>query len=407
MCVPKRICIYNYNKPTITKYSMTEAQYFLLCEKYLQGLCTPKEIILLDAYQRDNELDKIDISDEDKSRIGEVLKNRIHESMNTSVRKPFYIGLWSWKTAAAIAAILLVTVYFAKNRFESEKLKTSLLAINKKSAQVNDILPGSINAVLTLSNGESITLDGSKNGVISKHGNTEISKSGNGLIVSANQSGKNLNNEILNKITIPRGGKYDVTLPDGTRVWLNSSSSLSFPTSFVGKEREVLLTGEAYFEVAKNKNKPFIVNVAGKQEVEVLGTHFNITAFDDDRDINTTLLEGSVKVKYNDTDVLIKPGQMAVNNFQKKLRVVDADIEEVMAWKNDMFIFNNENIASIMKKISRWYNVDVEFKGNTSGINFDGNYSRSKGLKSLLKNIELTDQVHFVIVERRITVIAK
>jgi transmembrane sensor len=152
---------------------------------------------------------------------------------------------------------------------------------------------------------------------------------------------------------------------------------------------------------------PFKIDVNGKQVVEVLGTHFNITAYADDEAITTTLLEGSVKVNYKNKATLIKPGQMAVNTLGNAVMVKQANIDEVMAWKNDSFIFNNENITSIMKKISRWYDVDVIYKGDMSRINFDGNYSRSKGLASLLKNIELVDKVRFVTEERRITVIAK
>jgi transmembrane sensor len=171
-----------------------------------------------------------------------------------------------------------------------------------------------------------------------------ISKSGNGLTIKNNSKGDaTLTANTLNTITIPRGGKYDITLPDGTKVWLNSSSSLIFPSAFTGSERKVTLTGEAYFEVAKNKNMPFKINVNNKQVVEVLGTHFNISAYTDERSITTTLLEGSVKVNYQNKSILIKPGQMAVNNLTTDITVEPADIDEVMAWKNGMFMFNNDN----------------------------------------------------------------
>lgn len=385
---------------------MTENEYLSLCEKYLRGACTLQEEHMLFAYQDAQGLPGLSLSEEDEKRLGKTLKERIHNSINGQlpVKKPIWIKRLKWQAAAAIAASVLLFIYFGTDLFSSAKIKENTILAKKQEISKKDILPGSTNAILTLSNGARIKLDGIGNGIISRHGNADISKSGNGLVVSA--TGKNLNN-VLNKITIPRGGKYNITLPDGTRVWLNSSSSLSFPTAFTGKERKVILTGEAYFEVTKNKEMPFKVDVEGKQEVEVLGTHFNITAFAEDKNIMTTLLEGSVKINYKKSSTLIKPGQMAVNNLQNNLKVVPADVEEVMAWKNDMFIFNNENISSIMKKISRWYDVDVEYKGDVSGINFDGNYSRSKGLKSLLKNIELTDKVRFVTEERRITVIVK
>jgi len=385
---------------------MTEDQYLSLCEKYFRGACTLQEEHMLAAYQEEQGLSDLRITKEEEERLGKILRERVSNSIKTgsTTDNPPRIRMFKWQLAAAIAAALLVFVYLGTIFFKTEKPKGSVNFAKKKEIKVKDFLPGSVNAVLTLSNGESIKLDSSRNGIIGRNGNANISKSGNGLVISAD--GKNLNN-ILNKITVPRGGKYDITLSDGTRVWLNSSSSLSFPTAFIGKERKVLLTGEAYFEVAKNKEMPFKVNVGGKQEVEVLGTHFNITAFAEEQNITTTLLEGAVKISYNKTSTLIKPGQMAVNTMQQKLKVLPADLEEVMAWKNDMFIFNNENIVSIMKKISRWYDVDVEYKGDVSGVNFDGNYSRSKGLKSLLRNIELTDKVRFITEERRVTVIVR
>ncbi|MDY0906398.1 FecR family protein [Pedobacter sp. CFBP9032] len=386
---------------------MTETQYLNFCEKYLKGLCSPEEENMLDAYQKENGLFDLNLSGDEVRRLRETLSSRLTQSMQAQHGKKFNVVWLNWKIIAPIAAVLLVTIYLAVHQFSSYKQKPVLTAKVKPLNEVKDIIAGSANAVLTLSTGESIKLDGSKNGLINTGNSTSISKSGNGLVVSALGKDSPANNELLNKITIPRGGKYNITLPDGTRVWLNSSSSLSFPNTFEGPDRKVMLTGEAYFEVASNKQKPFKVNVAGKQEVEVLGTHFNISAFEEDQNITTTLLEGAVKVNTSKFQTLIKPGEMAVNNLKTKPRIVQADLDEVMAWKNDMFIFNNENITSIMKKISRWYDVDVTYEGDMTTLNFEGNYSRSKGLKSLLKNISLTDKVRFVMAERRITVIAK
>ncbi|MFW0718284.1 FecR family protein [Pedobacter sp. N23S346] len=386
---------------------MTETQYFDLCEKYLKGLCSPEEENMLHTYQRENGLLDLTLSAAEVQRLHETLSNRLNQSIRAQNGKKFNLVWLNWKIVAPIAAVLLLTIYLAVHLFQSDKQKPVLSAKAKPLNEVKDIVAGSANAVLTLSTGESIKLDGSKNGIINNEGSASISKSGNGLVVSARGKSNQPSNELLNKITIPRGGKYDITLPDGTRVWLNSSSSLSFPNTFEGPDRKVMLTGEAYFEVASNKQKPFKVNVDGKQEVEVLGTHFNISSFEEDQNITTTLLEGAVKVNTSKFQTLIKPGEMAINNLKTKPRIVQADLDEVMAWKNDMFIFHNENISSIMKKISRWYDVDVTYEGDMTALNFEGNYSRSKGLKSLLKNISLTDKVRFVMVERRITVIAK
>jgi transmembrane sensor len=194
-----------------------------------------------------------------------------------------------------------------------------------------------------------------------------------------------------------------VVLPDGTHVWLNSASSLSYPVEFAGNERRVKLTGEAYFEVAKNKDKPFYVN-SNNVQVRVLGTHFNISAYNDDDELKATLLEGSVQVSKNNSQSLLKPGQQAViNNGADMIRVSQANINEVMAWKNGYFIFNDDNIATILKKVSRWYDVDVEQRGNFEGQHFGGTFYRTKGIDELLKNLEKIGKVHFKITGRRVT----
>ncbi|WP_184541952.1 FecR family protein [Mucilaginibacter sp. FT3.2] len=385
---------------------MTEDQYLSLCEKYLRGDCTPEEEILIKEYQHDAGLTNahlVNFDNTEKERLRGLLYDKLQTSLRERQTPVVKMHRWFYVAAASVLLFISVGVYFANNN----KGKITPPVAQNNNAAKNDIQPGSNKAVLTLANGHAITLDDAQNGVLSKQGNAAISKSGNGIVINNNGDKNQIADNSLNTITIPRGGKYNITLPDGTKVWLNSSSALIFPNEFTGTERKVTVTGEAYFEVAKNKAMPFKIDVNGKQVVEVLGTHFNITAYADDEAITTTLLEGSVKVNYKNKATLIKPGQMAVNTLGDAVTIKQANIDEVMAWKNDNFIFNNENITSIMKKISRWYDVDVNYKGDMSRINFDGNYSRSKGLASLLKNIELVDKVRFVIEERRITVIAK
>ena len=384
---------------------MTDKQYLSLCEKYLNGTCSLQEESLLKQHQ-----EKLGIGDDvwdtellgQQDRIKKLVQQKLQQSLPQQQTNVVRINRW-WYAAAAILIFAIAGVYFIK----ADKSNQTYTAANNIKKAPADIQPGSSKAVLTLSTGKSIVLDGAGNGLISQQGGTAISKTGNGLIVKNADGTTAADATALNTITIPRGGKYDITLPDGTRVWLNSSSSLTFPTAFKGSERKISLVGEAYFEVAKNKNMPFKINVNGKQVVEVLGTHFNVTAYADERDITTTLLEGSVKINYQNKSTLIKPGEMAVNNLGAGVTVLPADIDEVMAWKNGMFMFNNENIISTMKKISRWYDVDVVFKGNMDHVNLIGNYSRNKSLTNLLKNIELMDKVHFVIEGRRITVISK
>jgi transmembrane sensor len=386
---------------------MTDDQYLSLCEKYLKGIATPEEEILIEDYQNAAGLNNNILGDfgaNDKERLKAILYNRLQASLRQQVTPVVKMRRWPYAAAAAILLFISVGIYLVGNKTGNP---APALTLHNKQVN-NDIQPGSKKAVLTLANGRTISLDDAPNGVLSKQGNAAILKSANGLVINGSKGADNqLANNTFNTITIPRGGKYHITLPDGTKVWLNSSSALTFPATFAGTERRVRVTGEAYFEVAKNEKMPFKIDVNGKQVVEVIGTHFNISAYTDENSINTTLLEGSVKITYKDKATYIIPGQMAVNNFDQHITVKQANIEEVMAWKDDSFIFNNENITSIMRKISRWYDVDVAFKGDMTNINFDGSYSRSKGLASLLKNIELVNKVHFVTEERRVTVIAK
>ncbi len=388
---------------------MTEDQYLSLCEKYLKGLSTPEEESLIEKYQAAagmNSSNLGNLTTVDKER----LKGSLYNKLQASIKKPetLVVKMRRWPFYAAAAAVLLfisVGVY----QLVGQKTNTLPTGIVQHDKPLNkEIMPGSEKAVLTLANGSTITLDGAPNGLLSKQGNSAISKSANGIVINGISDAENQPaDNALNILSIPRGGKYQITLPDGTKVWLNSSSVLTFPANFSGTERKIGITGEAYFEVAKNKKMPFKIDVNGKQLVEVLGTHFNISAYTDEKNITTTLLEGSVKINYKDKATLITPGQMAVNNLGQAIVVKQANIEEVLAWKNDSFIFNNENITSIMRKISRWYDVDVAFRGDMTNINFDGSYSRSKGLTSLLKNIELVNKVRFITEERRVTVIAK
>jgi ferric-dicitrate binding protein FerR (iron transport regulator) len=386
---------------------MSEEQYLLLCEQYLKGNSSPDEVEKIHSYQKSNGLTDLKVDKMEEERLRSILFDKVQQSINLQPprKKLWFINPFLDVAAVFIAA--LVTIFFIY-RYQTD---TNVNRGNMQTKHVDkadaDIAPGKANAILQLADGSTIQLEKAENGLLSKKGSSSISKSGEGIVLSGKGAHVGNTETALNKIVIPRAGKYNITLSDGTRVWLNSSSSLSFPTVFSGKSRKVLLTGEAYFEVAKDKLKPFIVDVNGKQQVEVLGTHFNITAFDEDKDITTALLEGAVRVTANDLKQTIRPGEMVVNNLHNKLSVKKADLDEIMAWKNDMFIFNNENITTVMKKITRWYDVDVVYKGDMSQVNFDGNYSRSKGLKSLLSNIALLDKVQFTIEGRRITVIAR
>jgi ferric-dicitrate binding protein FerR (iron transport regulator) len=274
-------------------------------------------------------------------------------------------------------------------------------AANSTAAQ--HILPGGNKAVLLLADGSAVELDSAHNGALSVQGSTQVVKLADGQLAYRGKNGVPAE-MMYNTISTPRGGQYRLTLADGSQVWLNAASQLRFPVAFGSAERRVELLGEAYFEVAKS-NAPFKVLVAGKSEVEVLGTHFNINSYADEAAISTTLLEGSVRVsKPGGGDfVTLQPGQQArVNEKIDVLTGVDTD--EMVAWKEGWFHFNRADVGAIMRQVSRWYDVDVVFEGNARKKTFSGIVSRSNDVGEVLRIME-TAGVRFRIEGKRITVI--
>jgi len=262
----------------------------------------------------------------------------------------------------AAAIFLLLTIGLAINRYFDKRNQVKLLALRQ-----TDILPGGNKAILTLADGTKIILDAAKYGKMASQQNIEISKTQNGpLVYKGKGVAKATENNIgpTNILTTPRGGQYEVILQDGTKIWLNAGSSIKYPVMFPAKERHIELTGEAYFEVAKDAAKPFFVKTPG-QTVEVLGTHFNINGYTDEKTAKTTLLEGSVKVTNNTSGTVIKlrPGQQATENGKELKLIRDADINEAVAWKNGKFLFKDTDLQAIMRILARWYNVDVEYQG--------------------------------------------
>lgn len=323
-----------------------------------------------------------------------------HEEAQTPIVK-FYQKRWI-QIAAAVLVFCTVGIVVLNNKY----LKTAnKIAKNTKPAI---IVPGGNKAILTVAGGKTIVLDSAANGLIAKTGVGKVLKTRSGQIVYKSVSSGISNvaaaEVSYNTLSTPRGGEYQVVLPDGTKVWLDAASSITYPVAFTGNERRVKLTGQAYFEVAKNKEKPFYVGINNVQ-VRVLGTHFNISAYSDDNEITTTLLEGSVQVTKNNTLSLLKPGQQAVvSNNSDKIAVSEANIDDAMAWKNGYFIFNDDNITGIMKKVCRWYNVDVEYRGNYNDQQFGGTFYRSKSITELLTHLQKIGKLHFTISGRRITV---
>jgi transmembrane sensor len=381
---------------------MTKEQYNILYEKYLSGNCSSAERELIENYRDTFEFGNQEWDAEQMGNTAEV-KQSILDDINYSIRssdkKVRRIKLIRWYAAASIILIMFSAVYFRTYQTE-EKLAASPVSPKFK----NDVAPGMNKAVLTLDDGSQINLDDAESGVLASESNTDIKKLAGGQLYYSKATGQAATEIRYNTVTTPRGGQFHITLPDGSEVWLNAGSSIRFPTAFPGSERRVELRGEAYFEVAKNAGKPFLV-AAYNSEIKVLGTHFNIMAYDDEKEMNTTLLEGSVEVTRGLESQRITPGHSAIiNKGTGKLTVEDADLEQAIAWKNDYFIFDNENIESIMRKVSRWYNVDITYKGNMRDKDFAGTISRKKNISELLRMLELTGAVHFNVEERRITV---
>ncbi|WP_316815634.1 FecR family protein [Pedobacter nyackensis] len=312
-----------------------------------------------------------------------------------------------WAAAAAILITIGIGFWFYGSESSQDKINPGY---------ANDIAPGGNDAVLTLADGSKISLTDADQGELLNTSGVNIVKAADGQLVYTLDADKKRNDDELNfnTITTPRGGQYQVNLPDGTKVWLNAASALKFPTTFAKlKDRKVELSGEAYFEVAKNKTQPFkVVSSIGDgqrtQEIEVLGTHFNVNAYNDEPETKTTLLEGVVKVTNRGNvhlkdDVILSPGQQAILGNQK-LKTLTVDTEEAVAWKNGNFVFANEGIESIMRKISRWYNVEIIYQGKITDNDFVGTVPRFKNVSEALAILELTKTVHFKVEGRRIVV---
>lgn len=325
---------------------------------------------------------------------------KLSEKIKQIPVKPVRRSLWVPYVAAAVLVTVLFSIvfFFLKTKpMNSKTIPSYVKDINE------DVLPGGDKAVLTLDDGRTIALDTSTM-LIPAQGNISIAKSGRSeLSYSEIKTPVSKENGLYNTITTPKGGQYQVVLPDGTKVWLNSASSLRFPTSFFHKKRIVTIHGEAYFEVAKNEKMPFTVE-AGKMQIEVMGTHFNVMAYTDEGSVKTTLLEGKVQIKNASRVTLLKPGQQCLMTPDGNLLINSViGLQETVAWKNGMFSFKKDSLETIMRQIARWYNVEVTFKDPIPG-HFVATISRDVPVSKLLEILEMAGGVHFTIKGNVITV---
>lgn len=300
------------------------------------------------------------------------------------------------------AAAILVFLSFAL--YLSLPLLTSPAADQEVARVSNDASPGGNKATLTLANGKTIVLNGAQNGVLINNGNIKVHKSGDGQVVYQVLKNSDGNASSVNTLTTPIGGQYQIELPDGSKVWLNAASTLKFPEAFSGKARIVELSGEAYFEVSKNKDMPFKVR-SRLGEVEVLGTHFNVMSYNDEASMKTTLLEGSVRVNAGKEAKILKPGEQGVLNQSGNVNVVDdVDLEGEVAWKNGMFQFNDADIELVMRQVSRWYDLNVTYEGRAPVKRLTGKIPRTAKVSELLSILEYSG-LKFKMQGKNITVI--
>ncbi|KRT16588.1 hypothetical protein ASU31_07145 [Pedobacter ginsenosidimutans] len=316
-------------------------------------------------------------------------------AVDKPTRSPKRILLRSLKWAAA--AVVFIVFSF-----------TAYLSLQKKKEHVfaTDVAPGKNKAILTLADGKKISLSDAMNGDVAKEAGFSITKTADGQLVYNVAGSESTNDTRLNTISTPNGGEWQIQLPDGSTVWLNAASSIQYSLNIgAAKQRVVKLDGEAYFEVAKNATHPFIVET-DKQSVEVLGTHFNINSYKDELVTKTTLLEGSVRVSHKSTNEseILKPGEQSLVSISG-IDIKEVNVDESIAWKNGYFMFDNERQESILRKVARWYNVEVEYAdADAKNVMYYGTVSRFEKISKVLTKLEQTGQVRFDIKANKIIV---
>jgi hypothetical protein len=389
-----------------------------LLKLYISGSCNNS------AYQELLALLKVqnDVTPIEELLLEEVRSSRYHEAelqvnweqMLQSVLQhqeaaiPARVRKMVMVKRIAVAAVVLITLgsiaYWWLQKGNDRHTNTSALPL------ATDVQPGRNGAILTLHNGQTVLLDSARNGAMDLQPGLQIAKQDS--LISYPAANAPANEEVsFNTLTTPRGRKFQLVLADGTKVWLNAASSIHYPAVFNGKERVVDVTGEVYFEVAKNANRPFVVNIlsardaSAKGRVEVLGTHFNINAYDDEEAVRTTLLEGKVKTSMvNGKSSMLKPGEQAVLSPNSPLTINESpNIEEVMAWKNGYFQFERADIQTVMRQVARWYDVDVIYEGAVTKDRFGGSIPRDATLSQVLHALEQS-LVHFTIQGKKVIV---
>lgn len=378
--------------------SLHNERYLLLAEKWLNGTITPAEEEEYAAWYNNISEDDVLHVPANIATDREAHRKRVLQQINA--RRTPVVPLKSrsplLRRLAAAAAVLLITSSVLYILSGSKKVKT-----NPDVSVTSDIKPGTVGAVLTLSNGKTILIDTIGNGNIQVAAGNTVAKTDEGLAFDSTLSRGSIEYYTLQT---PNARQQKLSLPDGSEVWLNAASSIRFPSIFGPGAREVEITGEAYFEVAKDKTRPFMVKV-NDAAIEVLGTHFNVMAYENESKLETTLLEGAVRFSKGGEQVVLKPGQQSRLSSGNNISVVDkVDTEHVIAWKNGMQSFVDADLKTIMRQVERWYDIKVEYKGTIPRREFSGDIPRSASLSELLRLFEINN-IHFTIDAERKTLI--
>jgi hypothetical protein len=361
-----------------------------LLRKYNRGTCSDEERLFVDQWYQffDWKNPQDSLSEQELLR----LQTQVWLSVKAQIAQkghPAPVGqlqasrkiIPRWIYTAAAVIILIICGPILYNYFSSQPAAGPVAA---PVAVANDALPGVSKAMLVMDGGRKVTLDSISAQPLLENDGTTIDKR-SGLLVY-NGTGVSAKAVSFNTLIVPPGGEYQLVLSDGTKVWMNAASSLRFPTRFIAKERVVELTGEAYFEVAKNAKMPFKVVTSQNMTVEALGTKFDVMAYEDELSVKAALAEGSVRVtNHNNNSVILSPFHLAEwKRDNSSLRVRAADLDKILAWKNGMIEFGEDDLSSIMRQLSRWYNVKIQFEGKISGKHYSGSIRRQSKLSQVL-----------------------
>jgi len=376
-------------------------RFELLAEKMLRGTLTPDERFQLNNWfsMLENEASSSQavVTDETeeilKARLLSHIKQDAGLVVNSKRRKIF---IYNWQVAASLIIILGISAWFYYHKGKD--------VVPQVTVAQSDIAPGKNGAVLTLSDGRRISLDSSGNTSIAVQEGTQVINK-NGALQYLDGKQANEKSVAYNTLFTPEGRQYKLILPDGSQAWLNAKSSCRYPVAFTGNSRTVEITGEVYFEVMHNAACPFVVK-AGKTEVCVLGTHFNVNAYSDEEDVCTTLLQGAVKVTEGKAIKYLKPGQQSViDPVSGNIQVVEADTEAAVAWKNGFFQFEGSGLAAMLRQLSRWYGIEVRYEGAVPNMRFGGKLKRSLPLSGVLKLLK-EGGIRYTLQNRLLTILS-